>query len=115
MDRDPRENDGRMVPDRGESGEPEGKADGEKSTEKSEERCGRRGGGDEQDRESRTGTGSGGDTDDVGGCQRIPEDRLVDESCDPKPKSADESHDSARQAENREGTERHRIPGSQAR
>ena len=61
------------------------------------------------------GTGSGGDTDDVGGCQRIPEDRLVDESCDPKPKSADESHDSARQAENREGTERHRIPGSQAR
>ena len=34
MDRDPRENDGRMVPDRGESGEPEGKADGEKSTEK---------------------------------------------------------------------------------
>lgn len=33
MDRDPRENDGRMVPDRGESGEPEGKADGEKSTE----------------------------------------------------------------------------------
>lgn len=26
MDRDPRENDGRMVPDRGESGEPEGKA-----------------------------------------------------------------------------------------
>ena len=28
MDRDPRENDGRMVPDRGESGEPEGKADG---------------------------------------------------------------------------------------
>ena len=56
MDRDPRENDGRMVPDRGESGEPEGKADGEKSTEKCEERCGRRGGGDEQDRESRTGT-----------------------------------------------------------
>ena len=115
VDRDPRENNGRVFLYWGKGGESKGQTNCEKSADKREDRGGRRCGGGKKDCEGGTCAGTGRDADDIGGRQRVPEDRLVDEPGHTEAKAADESHEGAGQAEYGKGADRHRFPCAKIR
>ena len=115
VDRDPRENNGRVFLYWGKGGESKGQTNCEKSADKREDRGGRRCSGGKKDCEGGTCAGTGRDADDIGGRQRVPEDRLVDEPGHTEAKAADESHESAGQAEYGKSADRHWFPCAKIR
>ena len=115
VDRDPRENNGRVFLYWGKGGESKGQTNCEKSADKREDRGGRRCSGGKKDCEGGTCAGTGRDADDIGGRQRVPEDRLVDEPGHTEAKAADESHEGAGQAEYGKSADRHWFPCAKIR
>ena len=116
VDRDPRENNGRVFPllvERAVS--PRDRKSAEEVRRQTKTVVDGDAAEVKKDCEGGTCAGTGRDADDIGGRQRVPEDRLVDEPGHTEAKAADESHEGAGQAEYGKSADRHWFPCAKIR